>query len=231
LNDGAFIKPNSGSRTGSLEANRMQCVIEEDLVKGLEGARSEYSISLFNLLLTAFFKALSGNSEVGKWTVGVPMATRNFSNTTRTVGNCVNILPIVVDMANSSDEKQFVQVVKARLHKAYSHMDVPYMHLLSMQDKPLFNVTFNMEPVQELPSFGNARVELVMARNAYSEFPIMFNLLNLGGRIIVEVDYQIAFYDAEQVRLLMDNFLREIKNISEPNTMKIKSDEGEALCQ
>jgi hypothetical protein len=124
-----------------------------------------------------------------------------------------------------------VQVVKARLHKAYSHMDVPYMHLLSMQDKPLFNVTFNMEPVQELPSFGNARVELVMARNAYSEFPIMFNLLNLGGRIIVEVDYQIAFYDAEQVRLLMDNFLREIKNISEPNTMKIKSDEGEALCQ
>jgi glutamate-1-semialdehyde aminotransferase/acyl carrier protein len=208
----------------SLEGARLQYEMESKLFNQLDSARQESSVSLFTFLLAGFVRTLELANDSTSLVVGIPMATRNFPSSERAIGNCVNILPIMVDLNGCVGSRDLVQRVKTRLHESYRHMDVPYSHLLKEYGRPLFDVSFNLEPVQEIPAFGDASVKPIMAKNEYVEFPLMLNMTKIAGKLSIEVDYQIAIYSSEQVDLLMGEFFSVLESISTPeSTIKVVS--------
>lgn len=135
--------------------------------------------------------------------IGLPFANRTAASR-ELIGNCVN-LPFVVPTSDASTPFDDVLAATRKvMSELMSHSRFPYHVLCDLyrtrspdgSEQPV-EITFNVEPLTQMPSFGERTPVLVAPVNRWIEFDLMFNVFLLPDGIRIELDYNSDLLNAE----------------------------------
>lgn len=186
------------------------------------------STTPFTWLLTCMQLFLSrvyrGRSPV----VALPFGNRT-SKLRDLVGNCVN-LPVLLPMHGEGlvfDD--VLAATRTAMSELMNHSRFPYHELCELyraqtaqQGERPAEITFNVEPLTEMPSFGTAVPELVAPVNHWIEFDLMFNVFMLPGGMRIELDYNAERFTAQETYgwlYLLAKVIENEANAAQPSAL------------
>jgi polyketide synthase PksJ len=167
---------------------------------------------------SALLHRLTGQEEV---VVGIPVSGRFIDGSESVVGYCTHLLPVLSRLAPSARFEEHLRSNRSTLLDAYEHQEYPFARLIQLLNPsrdlsrtPIIQTTFNLEPNFTLPAFAGLEPALVSSPLYYTKFDLGVNVLDVGGELRVEFDYDpdllgSAFVErlAGQFQLLLEGAL------------------------
>lgn len=127
-----YIRPALHTENGKHINIRIESALSEEL--------SQYSkrkeVTLFNVLLTAYYAVLYRYTNETDLLVGVPIAGRTGQELSNLVGYCTNTLPVRVTFDENSTLEEILYCVKKSLNQVYGHQDYPFGAITENLDIP-----------------------------------------------------------------------------------------------
>ncbi|MDO7888070.1 condensation domain-containing protein [Hymenobacter cheonanensis] len=131
--------------------SRYEFELAPALLLTLKQVAAAHEISLFALLLSAYYLVLNRYSADEEIVVGVPVAVRNRSELVNQIGVYVNTLALKVRVDEAQPLKAFLAQVQQVLLEGYAHQEYPFQevvrHYAPARDArhgPVFDVAINM---------------------------------------------------------------------------------------
>ncbi len=152
--------------------------------------------------------------------VGMPFANRT-SRLRGLAGNCVNLPLLLPARGEGAGFDAVLREARATFSQVMSHARFPHHELRALylaegaaeRDTPV-DITFNVEPLAQLPAFGATTPALVVPVNRWIEFDLMFNLFLLPDGLRIELDFNTALFAADEVYGWLNLFAKLIENES-----------------
>lgn len=139
------------SEQKSTAGSRYEFEMAPALLLTLKQVAAAHEISLFALLLSAYYLVLNRYSTDEEIIVGVPVAVRNRSELINQIGVYVNTLALKVRVDEARPLKAFLAQVQQVLLDGYAHQEYPFQevvrHYAPTRDAkhgPVFDVAINM---------------------------------------------------------------------------------------
>ncbi|MEO5655363.1 MAG: amino acid adenylation domain-containing protein, partial [Nitrosospira sp.] len=142
------------------------------LTAGLRALSQREGVTLSMTLLAAFSVLLSRYSGQSDLVIGTPIANRTRSELEGLIGFFVNTLALRLDLSGDPSFTALLERVRTVATEAYAHQDLPFEMLVA-----------RLAPARHL-----SQAPL---------FQVMFNLLNINGRMSDEPDDKAELPDAE----------------------------------
>jgi amino acid adenylation domain-containing protein len=199
-------RPRPAHRTYT--SRRIDRVLDEELVSALKKTGARERASLFAVLLAGFYALLSRLSGQEDLVVGIPAAGQNAAGLASLVGHCVSMLPLRARVATDAPMKELVAEARSVLFDAYDHQGMTLGSLLTklpiVRDpsrRPLVSVIFNVDrgmgPADL--SFEGLACELCTTPRIAENYEIFLNAVELGGKVILECQYNVDLFDEETI--------------------------------
>ena len=193
-------KPLTAGRTYS--ARRHEIRVQTEVMLKAKAVAAKLGAS-FNLALLAIFELL-----LSDWTkkqdviVGLPVAGQIGLNKPRLIGHCVNLLPL---RSLVNRDESFREYLKKRKEDYYMALDYSFISFGEMIKDiklirnhsriPLVPITFNIDSNlgNEL-NFNGLEHQLISNPKSFSNFEIIFNLLQTSEEFIFEWTYNTELF-------------------------------------
>ncbi|MEM9853326.1 MAG: aminotransferase class III-fold pyridoxal phosphate-dependent enzyme, partial [Pseudomonadota bacterium] len=121
-----------------------------------------------------------------------------------------HILPVVADHLPREGLSDTVKRVRDSLLSALDHQDLPFADLVERYGaggERLISVTFNLDRPSLPKAPNDLSVELLDVAPRAAKFPICINMLDLGGRLLLDVDADGALFSQEAVETLAERLI------------------------
>jgi hypothetical protein len=128
------------------------------------------------------------------------------------MGQCSNLLAFILKAGPEADPETILKVVKAEMISCFQFMIHPYEELEHQKGKPLFNVSFNMEPTSDLPDFGDVSLFIHPYPISVSEFDLTINVTDLDYYYHCEIDFRNDVLNPAKVLKLSQEFIEVLKS-------------------
>jgi acyl transferase domain-containing protein len=204
-------KPSSTAHDGQ----RVIFDIEYGLYTKVKKTAKEAKVTPFMLMLAVFSQVLHELSGRHEFVVGTPAANRDLEGADKMLGDCANILPVLLEIRDGETIMSRLARIKSDLLPCYQNMIHPYEEMQKKAGGPLFNVSFNVEPASELPSFGDVSLFMHPFPITASEFDLTVNLTDLEYFYHGEADFKVALFSDLEVTAWMDRFTHLLKVATE----------------
>nr|QKW94304.1 non-ribosomal peptide synthetase [Myxococcus xanthus] len=176
-------------------------------------------VTPFTALLAGFQVFLNRAYRTRLPVVGIPFANRTTRELKQAVGTCVNLLPLLPAHGADATFDASLARTRSQMKELFKHAGFPYVELCEQyravlpeaQGSPV-EVTFNVEPVSQLPSFGGQSPELVSAVNDWIEFDLSCNVFVLPTDITLELDYDTRLFAEDAVYGLLNLYSKIVEN-------------------
>jgi glutamate-1-semialdehyde aminotransferase len=187
------------SRIGARPGGRARLSIGQPTADLLRARARTDRVTVFTSLLASFQVLLHRVYRGQPPIIGVPFANRTSGELKQVVGSCVNLLPLLpllpLHGATATIEAGLAHTKQA-LNEAFQHAGFPYDEMAALHERVTgasspVEVTFNVEPIGQVPAFGGPPPALVAAPNRQIEFDLMFNVFVLENEIRIEADHGI----------------------------------------
>jgi amino acid adenylation domain-containing protein/non-ribosomal peptide synthase protein (TIGR01720 family) len=199
----------------SYNGDRTVVYLDSEITTSLNELAGKTDATLFMVLLTVFnimLQKYSGQSDI---VVGSPIANRNHPDIETLFGFFVNTIALRNDLSGDPTVIELIEGVKKTCLEAYAHQDIQFEHLLEVLDvkrdtgrSPIFNVMFILQNAStdidlKLDALTITPVEL---QYNMAKFDLTFNMIEIEGRLGLEVEYNTDLYDLDTVQHLMRHF-------------------------
>ncbi len=203
----------------SYEGRKIKVLLQNTLHQRLKQVSQEKQVTLFSLLLSAFFILLYDISQQKDFAVGIPYAGRNHFLLDPIIGFFINTLVVRCPFRESYEE--FLQAIFHDLQMAQQHSEVPFEKLIEelqlqrdLSFNPLVQVLFNyinipQKPI-ELPGLSTDLVSLNEA-GAKVDLNMMVTHHESGG-LWCELEYSIDLFSENTIQKLLEEFV-DILNV------------------
>ncbi|HEY0173693.1 MAG TPA: MupA/Atu3671 family FMN-dependent luciferase-like monooxygenase, partial [Pyrinomonadaceae bacterium] len=181
---------------------RLHATLDGQLYDELKRLGRRHGCTPFMTLLAgylALLHRLTGQRDV---VIGIPVAGREGRDESRLVGFCTRPLPLRSRLNGDPTFAEFMAQVRGELMEAYEHADFSALSLIEKLRRPrdasrfpLFTNTFNMEPLA-VPGMSGLEVEWVSPPAAHSKFDCGLNVMERGGRLQLDCDFNTDLFDA-----------------------------------
>ncbi len=209
-------KPLTAGRTYS--ARRHEIRVQTEVMLKAKAVAAKLGAS-FNLALLAIFELL-----LSDWTkrqdviIGLPVAGQIGLNKPRLIGHCVNLLPL---RSLVNRDESFREYLKKRKEDYYMALDYSFISFGEMIKDiklirnhsriPLVPITFNIDSNlgNEL-NFNGLEHQLILNPKSFSNFEIIFNLLQTSEEFIFEWTYNTELFSkalVEEIALKYSNMI------------------------
>lgn len=134
-------------------------------------------------------------------TIGIPMMARTESLTRHALICKTNVLPLALDVGETTTGLQLAQEIECRLKQIKKHQTFRYENIKSMwghaSDSPLFNVVVNIIPFESATLFSAAQRSLVRNLRSGGAQDIVFNIRpDIDNQTLrLEIDADSGLYD------------------------------------
>jgi hypothetical protein len=176
-------------------------------------------VTPFTALLAGFQVFLSRVYRTRLPVVGIPFANRTTRELKQVIGTCVNLLPLLPIDAPHATFDAILGHTKHAMAAMFKHAMFPYHEMCaryraatSDERAAPVEITFNVEPVSQLPRFGDRRPALVAAVNDRIELDLMFNVFVLDTDISIELDYDTGLFAEDAVYGLLNLYAKIVEN-------------------
>jgi glutamate-1-semialdehyde aminotransferase/acyl carrier protein len=204
-----------GGRTGG----RAQLGIDARLTALFKAQAKADGVTPFTALLAGFQVFLSRAYRTRLPIVGIPFANRTTRELKQVVGTCVNLLPLLPFHGPNATFDMTLAYTKHAMAEMFKHSMFPYQEICAQYRVATseahvapVEVTFNVEPVSQLPRFDEQRPQLIAAVNDRIEFDLMFNVFVLESDIRIDLDYDIGLLAEDAVYGLLNLYAKIVEN-------------------
>ncbi len=197
-----------------------------------EGEAQAHGITLFMILMAAYFTLLYRYSGQSDLAVGTPIANRHRSGTEGLVGLFINtlVLRLHLDAASSDGGAlrfpRLVQQLQQVSLAAYDQQDLPFDELIKRlpadggerrTQRSLFTtmLAFNHEPppALQLPELEIGLVDLDQ-RRVEAMYDFVLGMTDFGDHLYVSVEYDRSRFDATSAQRFSEAYLRVLGEIA-----------------
>lgn len=132
------------------EGAAIRVSLPEDIVANLKSLAASESATLYQVFLAVYLILLHRRSGQEQFLVGTPVSGRTDSRFLRTIGYCVNSLPLRADLSQNPSFRELLDRVRRTSLSALDHQDLPFSRMVEafVQGErdpschPLFQVMF-----------------------------------------------------------------------------------------
>jgi non-ribosomal peptide synthetase component F len=233
-------RPRSATRThrGAHEA----MTLTEELSERLRVLSRRSGVTLYMTLLAAWQTLLHHYSGQDDIVVGTDVANRNRAETEPLIGFFVNMLVLRTNLSGDPTFSELLKRVREVCLGAYAYQDVPFEKLVeelrperTLSHAPLFQMVFTLQnaPAEDLKLPG-LRLSAVEADHAVAKFDLVFNLQEVGGKLVGGLEYSTDLFDAPTVARILKHYETLLEGVAaQPNLrlseLEILSDEEKGL--
>ncbi|MCR8984752.1 amino acid adenylation domain-containing protein [Brevibacillus laterosporus] len=192
-----------------------------DFENGLKELATSQGVSLYVLLLSAYYVLLSKYSGQEDIVIGSPVAGRLHKDTETMIGMFVNSLPLRSRPQGDKPFHQFVAEVRDQVLAGLQHQEYPFEELVEQVNvqrdisrNPLFDTMFIMHTIhtEELQLPGIAVTPYpIDATKAKYDITMMISDQDEGFRVSVE--YALKLFKPETIHRMGAHFVQILKSI------------------
>lgn len=190
--------------------------LDAELSEALHKIAKKLGVTLYSVLLSAYYLMLGVFSNQKDIVVGAPIANRNYSDIANLIGFFVNTLALRQQIDKTQTLQQFIKQVGAAIAEAQAYQELPFERLVEelKLDKdpsrhPIFQVTFGME------SFGKDQMEEVsrlfepyhQIMPKVAKFDLSLVLKDIDGQLSGTFNYATALFNKPTI----DSFAQTYK--------------------
>ena len=207
-----FPFPKDSSQT--LDGSRFIFSIDYEEYNGVKDISKQNKVTPFIYLLSAFYKTLMERNYLPDFTIGIPAGNRNLEGADKMMGQCANLLTFKIAAQKEIGNEDLLKLIKQEMIDSFRYMIHPYEELEQFVGRPLFNITFNMEPTSDLPDFGEVSLFIHPFPITVSEFDLTINITDLEYHYHCEIDYRTDVLSEAGVLKLSQEFIKIIQKLN-----------------
>lgn len=218
----------TGGRTPRGSGASCPVRLEARLVARLRELAQSEGVTLFASLLAAYGALLQAHGAQDDLVVGSPFAARSEERFAAVVGDCVNLLPLRLDLSGRPDFRGLARRASSVVLDGLAHQDMPFP-LLTQRLKlraeggraPLVRTTFAVHVPQRLPGLGafflpgeregelrlgGLRLAPLGLAHQEGQFDLALELMPHGDELRGALKYDVGVVDAPLAERLAADF-------------------------
>lgn len=207
------------SAIGGRPGGRARLSIGEEVTSLFKAQAKADGVTPFTALLAGFQVFLHRAYRTRLPVIGIPFANRTMRDLKQIVGTCVNLLPLVPVQGQDATFDAILARTRTEMTEMFKHSMFPYAEMCEQyraatseaHGAPV-EVTFNVEPVSQLPRFDRHQPALVSAANDRIEFDLSCNVFVLPTDITLELDYDTTLFAEDAVYGLLNLYSKIVEN-------------------
>ena len=173
--------------TKGKKGQRVIYIFNKKYYQKIREAAKAKQVTPFLFLLACFSQSLGKVLKRDKHLLSIPFALRDFEGAEFVLGNCVNLLPLEVNL--QADD--FFKAIREAYLDRFSHASLPFAEIQKMHESDLSLLHFNFEPSVEEPDLEGMQVDFYPYPISKVEKPIIINVNDTKKTYYVEIDYQV----------------------------------------
>lgn len=196
--------------------NRYQ-IINEELPPKIRKLAMDKKCSPYILYLSAFQIMLKLVSRQENFAVWVPVANEQLFLPDVLVGNCTQVLPLTAELCNKKEWNALIENNKLSFDQ-FSKINnvIPEEIKNSLEYAlPEINVVFNMDRVPRQQEFAGTSTKLLPDSINYVIYDLFYNLLEIGGNLVLSIDYKTGLYSSALIGRWADLYFSVLEQLCE----------------
>jgi amino acid adenylation domain-containing protein len=201
----------------------LQFEIDAGTSDKLRAVAQELEVSMYSLLLAAYFLLLRSYSNQNDIIVGTPASNRHYTQIENHIGFFVNTLPIRIEIFKNENISDFIKRVAMETIDAQINQDLPFEklveHIKVEKDQsrhPIFQIMFGVEsfggaPTVEKSLFDDYDFETTSS----AKFDIAASIDDSSTCIKGNFNFAISLYSESTIAKLIDTYKILLKQFSE----------------
>jgi amino acid adenylation domain-containing protein len=188
-----------------------QFVLDQQTRAALRDRCSEWGATPFTVMLAAFSALLHRLTQQDAVVVGVPIACRTHPDGDRTVGNCVNVLPIVSRLNPSTVGADLIAQMATKVTGAKEHASFPLSRLgnrlgSDVTRQQLLPVLFNLNREPAPLRLPETDVEVLIPPRQFVKCDLFVDILDTADGLRFDVEYNRDLFDRVTVDALLSAY-------------------------
>ena len=189
--------------------------ISPDCSRKLKALASQYQVTLFSLLLTAFKVLLHRYTDSDDIIVGSDIANRDRTETEGLIGLLVNTLVFRSDLSGNPKFSDLLSQVRETVVNGLAHQALPFEKLVEAinperhlsQMMPLFQVKLDLQQVNVKPmELDGLTLERYPLEETQAKYELRFNLQDTERGIAGQVEYNCDLFDESTITRMVGHF-------------------------
>ncbi|PWV44511.1 amino acid adenylation domain-containing protein, partial [Chitinophaga sp. S165] len=210
LSDGnMFLSLANPTRSKTLTSVRKELAFSRERFSQLQEFCDRHNVTVAHLLI-AVLLYLNRSLNNGAGVLGIPVFNRPGNDEKQTLGACMNVIPLFLDIAHIETFAALVTAVRNELKVTVKHQRYELFNILDVlrTDGSFFNVTFSHQKNTYNGKLGNADVAITFMHNGSQQEDLAVHLLEYSDTrpVVLSFDYRVDVFSETQVELLMDSF-------------------------
>ncbi|MBB6598145.1 aminotransferase class III-fold pyridoxal phosphate-dependent enzyme [Luteimonas sp. MC1825] len=213
--------------TGNHRGATLHRDLDAAVVGELKDAAKSLKTSLNVFLLSGFQALLSRLSAQEDVVVGMPVAGQAHTGL-KTVGYCVNALPLRAATGQDKPFRQLVAETQRSMFDAIEHQDVTLGQLVRALQvpreagrQPLVDVVFNYSRFFSRLDLQDCTVSTHENPRQAFYYDTLFNIIEHDGRLAIDWDYSADVFDEQTISLWIDCYLALLRGAARDNGLAI----------
>ncbi len=221
-------KPRSSSQT--FTGSRISFNIDHETSQKLRMFASEQKMTLFNILLCAYYIFLQKYSGQEDIIVGVPISGRSRDELQNMVGMFVNTLPIRCSVSPDTILTTLLKSISETCFAAYSNADYPLdmiirnLHMKPSKSRnPLFDTMMVFQPQDSITlSLPGLSTELISFNPGISKLDLTLEVYEQKNGLHCQMEYNSSLFKRSTVERMTKHFKNLLTSLTSSLNLPIK---------
>ena len=186
----------------------------------LEALAREQGVTLYTLLVGAFFVLLQRLSASDDLVIGTPVLGRSEPGWSEGIGPYLNMLPLRAELSHALSAGEFFTGLQERILAGFDHQDVPFEQIVEAVNPtrelawhPIYQYVFALHAPIEAESLGQTEVRLIDLDLGISRFDLALTLLPEGAGIKGSVEYDTGLFRAATIAAFVAAYLELLSQL------------------
>ena len=203
--------------------------MDENLYTDIQRFAKENDVTLFMVLVAAFFVMLYKYTSQEDINIGTPIANRNRTEIENLIGFFINTLVLRSKIDENQTIKDYLQQIKKIALAAYENQDIPFETIVEklnierdMSRTALFQAMFvlNNAPMTKL-EFKNLTFEPLDIDNGTTKFDLVMSITEMENKLKGKFEFNIDLFKPFTINALIESYVRILKEFISDNNKKI----------
>lgn len=215
---------NNSIKDLSYNAKRLSFEINKELLSKINDFCRENNISTFNFFMAIFSIYIGRVSNIDDFVIGTPILNRSNFKEKHTTGMFVSTVPVRVNSLDQGSFKNLASDFAKKMmgilrHQKYSYNSVLEDLRAKNENVPnLYNIIISYQVTKAFDEkFGNYKTNWTFNNYCANDFNIHIYDINDTGDLIINYDYLIDKYSAEDVTDIHNRIINMINQVLENN--------------
>ena len=200
-------------------AGRVDHELPAEVVTNLKRVGAASGASFVASMLAAFAAFVSRITTSDDFIIGLPTAGQSVAGKDLLLGHAVNVLPLRVQVDQTSSFANHLTKVQHLLLDAYDHQNLSFGELIQSLDLPrdpsripLVPVVFNVDTGIDDFSLDGLESTFISNPREFDTFELFINASSANGRLVIEAQFNRALFDPATIEGYLQAFERMLRS-------------------